>query len=402
MTVGTGVGSNQLGRISSLAHGLFSCILHFRPDKVIFFGSDQSYSTIDVVKKLYFESMKKEFSHYEFVIIQQIDSFDECFRLISSSLTRFPNTEIIIDYTSGTKTMTVSAAICSVLFHKKLSLISGKRGEYGLIISGTEHIIEQNLYSVYDKILIAKLHDSFNHYQFSTAQNCLDEIIIFDDDIRETYTALINAYRLWDKFHHESAFLKLKEISKEYAENKLFLSKLLSDSRDKKVSREYFLIADLLNNTERRVEEEKYDDATARLYRCAELIAQFRLKSSYLLDTSNIDTARLLELGLQPIVISQYDEYKTRSGVIKIGLHASYDLLCDLNDSLGFLFRKDKELKNLLSYRNDSILAHGIKPVNKDFVDKLYRKIIVFAEEAEKEQEELTKLRKLAKFPKLE
>jgi CRISPR-associated protein (TIGR02710 family) len=150
------------------------------------------------------------------------------------------------------------------------------------------------------------------------------------------------------------------------------------------------------------VEEEKYDDATARLYRCTELIAQFRLKSSYLLDTSNIDIERLLELGLQPIVISQYEEYKTRSGVIKIGLHASYDLLCDLKDSLGFLFRKDKELKNLLSYRNDSILAHGIKPVNKDFVDKLYRKIIVFAEEAGKEQEELTKLRKLAKFPKLE
>jgi len=50
------------------------------------------------------------------------------------------------------------------------------------------------------------------------------------------------------------------------------------------------LIADILNNARRRMKEGKYDDAMARLYRTVELIAQYRLKMKYEIDTSDVDT----------------------------------------------------------------------------------------------------------------
>ncbi|NIR87231.1 hypothetical protein GWO13_06535 [Candidatus Bathyarchaeota archaeon] len=39
---------------------------------------------------------------------------------------------------------------------------------------------------------------------------------------------------------------------------------------------------------------------------------------------------------------------------------------------------KDKELKNLLAQRNNSILAHGLNPTNEETYLKLYQKVIQY------------------------
>ena len=46
-------------------------------------------------------------------------------------------------------------------------------------------------------------------------------------------------------------------------------------------SEAYYMLAFILNNARRREDENKFDDAVARLYRSLELFAQIRLSKEY-------------------------------------------------------------------------------------------------------------------------
>ena len=129
-------------RVHSLAHGLK--VKHTKPDEIVFFGSNLSKKTIESLKNQYMEEGYDEFLENKFVLIENVDSFDDCFSTIKNNLDDYKDEEVIIDYTSGTKTMTMTAAICSVLYHKDLILITGSRGINGLVTSRTENIVTQN------------------------------------------------------------------------------------------------------------------------------------------------------------------------------------------------------------------------------------------------------------------
>ncbi len=358
MTVGTGVGAKK-EQIDSLAHGLLSSILHYKPDLIIFFGSELSKLTVNSIGEQYKEQTSEEMGVHQFITIDHVDHFEECYRKIRTEILERPDWDIIIDYTSGTKTMTMSAAIASVLYHKELTLVSGERGPNGLILLNTEEIKTQNLYSVYDDLLMAKVKESFNQYRFETAKDILMEIV--RDENKEDYQNLVSAYNSWDKFNHEDA---LKSITtahistkdESFKKNKEFLGTLVNAKKVK----EYYLLADLINNAQRRFQEGKYDDAVARLYRVVEFIAQTKLKKEYGIETSDVDLKKVPES-----VKEKYQE-KSKNGKITIGLREGYKLLQELEDDLGSEFYTDKRLLDLLSNRNNSVLAHGFEPITEE------------------------------------
>lgn len=373
MTVGTGVGDEE-ERIHSLAHGLLESIEHYKPDKTIFFGSDISKMTIESLKKQYKERFREDMEECEFCLIHDVDKFDECFENIRREIQNHSDYEVIIDYTSGSKTMTMSAAIASVLYHKKLTFVSGKRGPNGLVIRGTETISPQKLYSYYDEISLTRVKDFFNNYLFDAALNTLNQIVELKN--KEGYKNIIQAYKLWDKFDHDGAMELLKsenikslEFTGSLEDNKSFLGTLIN-SKDCK---ELYLIADLLNNSLRRADEHKYDDATARLYRAVELIAQSKLKEKGI-DPSNLDLEKI------PIFAKkEFKKYQDKNGKIKIGLRQSYILLKYMDEELGKSFDRNKRLKDMLTKRNESILAHGLTPVSKENFSGLCNQTIELA-----------------------
>jgi CRISPR-associated protein (TIGR02710 family) len=116
------------------------------------------------------------------------------------------------------------------------------------------------------------------------------------------------------------------------------------------------LVWDLIANAERRIKEGKFDDATARMYRATELGAQITLMKKGF-DTGNLDTGKLPE-GLR----NKYEQRRGEEGKIKIGLMSDFELLKELGHPLG---NKYEEIKNYLSSRNNSILAHGACPVTE-------------------------------------
>ncbi|MEN4018769.1 MAG: TIGR02710 family CRISPR-associated CARF protein [Methanobacterium sp.] len=395
MTVGTGVGVSK-DRVHSLAHGLKESIKHTKPDAIVFFGSSLSKKTIESLKNQYMEEGYDEFLENKFVLIENVDSFDDCFSAMKNSLEDYKDEEVIIDYTSGTKTMTMTAAICSVLYHKDLILITGSRGINGLVTSRTENIVTQNLYKVYDELLFDEFKKFFNHFKFIAAIKTLQKIVALKD--KEAYMKLTMAYRAWDLFNHEEAkkllssaeIKELKTIKKALGLNKNILGIICDPKNDKKNP---YIIADLLNNARRRGTEQKYDDAVARLYRTVELIAQCTLKEKHDIDTSNIEIDKL-----NPFIKAQMQFKEGNSGKITCGLQQSYQLLRLYDEEIGKRFSNDSKLKGLLKRRNYSILAHGLKPIKKADYEELLDKTIELAVSV---YPEVDLLMKKAEFPQL-
>lgn len=373
MTVGTGIG----GQVATedLAHGILFSIDNTNPDKVIFFGSELSKKTIESVKKQYLDKFGDEFDYYEFIQLEEIDSFKIYFEAFKSKILELNDCKVIIDYTSGTKTMTMSAAFASMLFRKNLYFIGGER-EGGVVLRGTEKIISQNLYPIYDDLMISKIKELFNSNRFDAGKELLKDVTKAN---KETYLKLFDAYYYFDNVDYKKAndYFITKEFISEWPNLKKqfsFNAKALYHlNKEGSEMRQFYILGSLLNNARRRAEETKYDDAIARLYRALELIAQIKLKE-YDIDTSDVDLD----------ILEKYDivhDFKPDfNGIIKFGLVQDYELLNKLGDELGEYFIKSKnDLLAVISSRNNSILAHGLNSQTEKQYNKFRDLVLKFA-----------------------
>lgn len=379
MTVGTGIGSEE--KRESLAHGLLFSIKNNHPKKIVFFGSSESKITIESLKQQYMDEFNEKLDYYEFIKIDEIDDFSMYFTKIKSKIHELEEEYgITIDYTSGTKTMTMAAAFASMLCGKNLIFISGKR-QNGIVVKGTEKIILQNLYLVYDELMITKIKELFNNNRFETAKVLLDNITDTDKN-KKIYTKLLNSYYAFDNVNYEFALknFDIKEFTNKWPsltkdfQNNIKALNILNNKKHEFNS--YYVLASLLNNAGRRCEEHKYDDAVARLYRALELIAQIKLKNYEIL-TSDVDISILKSFNLDKSDIDCLEGTRDKhSGKIKIGLTQGYVLLHKLGDILGkFYMNNEKLIQNTIQFRNNSILAHGLMSLNeKQFLE--FQKIV--------------------------
>lgn len=380
MTVGTGIDDGK-----NLSHGIFYSIESHNPHEIIFFGSEASKNTISHIE----DEINDEYDGYEFIQIEYIDDFKEFFNAFKSKILEFPDDKVIIDYTSGTKTMTMAAAFASMIYHKNLVFISGKR-ENGLVKSGTEKIISQNLYPVYDELMMEKINDLFNSNRFEAGKILLDDVVESED--KQLYDRLFDIYYNFDNINYEKAlelfsddFLKdlhekWPDLSQEFSNNRraLFAMRKIDPNiidlgkkpwKNKKYKKRcYYILASLINNSKRRFNEGKYDDAIARLYRSFELIAQIRLREKYDVNTSKVDLESLKSRGLQDDFLDDLGSCRSDlNDDVKIGLKKDYDLLEKLGDPLGIFYAENaQEIKDCTSFRNKSILAHGLNYQTKE------------------------------------
>ncbi|MGB9960009.1 MAG: TIGR02710 family CRISPR-associated CARF protein [Candidatus Bathyarchaeales archaeon] len=375
ISVGTGTKQN-IPAMKSLAGAIAHSINHHNPDKVFFVTSSQSReNTLPTI----LEKTKLPQQKYEIIELNDPDNIQNIYETVNPHFKRIKTQydNIVVDYTSGTKAMTAALAILATLHEaQELSYITGKRIG-GIVQAGTERIMAIQPYFATTEQKIKQAIQFFNKSQYATAISILTQIkkTTHDPTITERIKPLLQlakAYDQWDKFQHQKAFEILKKIKEaELNGNKRFLGQMLNSENP-----EPYLIADLINNAQRRAQEEqKYDDAVARLYRTTELIAQYKLKRYYNIDPSNTDTQKIPQQLLSKWNLPP--ETKT----IKLSLEKDYQLLEALGDIIGKTYAQDNKLKNLLSKRNTSILAHGLKPVSKDEYNQLHKIITKYAEE---------------------
>jgi len=366
-------------------------ICKHKPDFVSFFASQE---TIDLVAQIRKEvttngiPIKSEMS-----VADNVNDLVHCHEKAEEAVRRvilkgYPKDNIMIDYTGGTKNMSVALSLAAITHGFLFSYVGGDKrtkNGVGIVEDGHEEVYTNinpwDLLAVDEKRRIALL---FNQCQYKAAKDLTDELVekgTKNKSLFRKISHMIDGFYKWDLFRHNEAadcFKKAKiEDIAEY-EDKTFVAfayetntKLipyLHNLADHKNELTLNHILDLFSNANRRFKEGKIDDAILRLYRLVEMIAQERLRNKY-----NIDASNVLVENIPEVIRDEYKRlYKTpRDGKIKVPQAAAFRLLKHLNDDLGRTFYKhEKKFQNIQSARNNSYLAHGTWSARaKTFVD---------------------------------
>jgi len=396
---------------------LITSITHYHPRYVCFLASQKTFDTIVEVKSRLGEIFQS--TRFEVDLIENENDLMECYQKAKECVARpfwlhIPKEKVIVDYTGGTKNMSVSLALAAIDQGYGFSYVGGNkrtREGVGTVESGHEkiftHINPWDFMAVNER---KRLIIHFNTYQFKAALEILDELSENARSMRRTYhrlRKLVEGYSQWDLFRHteaencirgaglddlsESPDEGVRKIAQRTKEFYLpFLQNLITCSdRGRKPCRP--MILDLCANAQRRFFEGKTDDAILRLYRVMEMLAQDRLLDSHGIETGNVPEEKIPE----SLRASYRERYKNpRTNRIEIPQNAAFELLRELDDPLGHAYcDAKKRIRDIQSARNTSYLAHGFSSSRQE----TYENFCEFVKKLGKIGDD-----ELPKFPQLE
>ncbi len=278
----------------------------------------------------------------------------------------FAPSKIAIDYTSGTKVMGSGAVLAAVLNQCcELRYLWHDGHEAQRVVTVPDAVL-----AFRDLLLARRL---IREMRFQSARDLLaridrSDLSPFDS---ESLTALHNvavAYYHWDNFRHQQFIdtmrlvpRNLEPIAKFLVDDEVqgLVRQIADDLANQRYSPAVF--ADMINNAERRAIEGKLDDATARVYRALEMMAQWALASEDI-DTNDVETRRI-----PPRYRVNFEAMRSLDdGQVRIGMRKAFELMAILGTPTGARFEENKELAELLQLRSDSILAHGTRPFGEE------------------------------------
>jgi len=342
-----------------------------------------------------------EYEAYEKVLTSDVDSLDQCYRVATEAILKAkekkPGCKICADFTGGTKTMSAALAMAAIdQGNIELYIISGPRKDLVKVASGTESQRLVEWMPIKWMRQRRTLEELFKVHDYSSCIELIEELCKQSPrnfDTRKTlegYLSICRGFQAWEEFRHEEAIEFLNSYGRVLSQELAFLNGIISSYRKYEiqvkaaqgngegcavgVNPNLVLIYDILRNAERRLQKRQYDDAVGRIYRALELLAQTCLLYMHPpIFTSNVAIDKLPnELR------TKYQEIYEEQGGVKKGLQLplfkAYELLNDLNHPLGKVFMEQEErMMGLLEIRNNSIFAHGLKPIEpkkaKDFYE---------------------------------
>lgn len=394
---------------------IFSLNTH-QPEGIVFFASRESREIIpQIIQSLNFTPKRMES-----IVVELPENFKACLnKLIQELPAKLPlleasPEELIVDYTGGTKSMSVALVLATIEHGTSFSYIGGKRRNkegLGVVIDGEENAYFLN--NPWEELAYQerkKINLLFNTARYRTARErveyCLERVPDSSKPFFSALKVLLEGYYLWDNFKYSSAQYKLnkgwhdfKLICSHLPENHTFFSLLSHIEQNaiflEKIGDGHNIILDLVANACRRARlENKYDDAIVRLYRTLEKRAELELKL-YGLEASDV------KLDLVPPSLRENlkEKYFNRSkNKIMLPLYGSYEVLRDLErengtENLGHkFFACKKEINQIIDLRNSSILTHGTNTLDEHKFNQAHEVIINFLDIKEEN---------LPSFPKL-
>jgi CRISPR-associated protein (TIGR02710 family) len=380
MTVGTGTRPD-----TDIVAPLLKSIKNANPDVVVLLITDESSKHAADLRARYGSPAPR----WEERRLREKDNINKIFQdcldgirwLIKQGLAP---AQITADYTSGTKAMSAGLALAAVaLGCGDLRYITGDRVS-GIVAAGTESFLSTLPNAILAVYNLHRAEELLHRLQFRAALeicNSINHILLTDEDrqVRDALGKAAQAFDAWDRFKHHEAKKLFNELQAMPALPQNFcvdfcVEQSLPDRLQKIGDAVYLqrftedLLADLVANAARRLYEERWDDAVARLYRATEMLAQLVLQRDWNISTKEVDPQRLPQ--------HLHQEYGSRA----LGLAEAYALLSDLDHPLGREYEAGGDSpKHLLRERNDSILAHGTRPVLKEAAEKFYEQVRALA-----------------------
>lgn len=385
---------------------IINCINSLRPDRVVFICSVDTQPRVDeVVSKV---------AHLDFipdrdvVVLQQrlanqasdeaineLDQLDKvylrCLDLFSCIRRQQPGSQIIADYTGGTKTMTTGLAMAAIDDSDvQLNLTVSNRTPNKSTISGYSAPVLVSTAEIHARRLWdLELPKLLSRFDYEAARQAVRRVMAFADVHQQTGRWLKNlddllvALDAWDRFDHKRALDVLEGLKNGSITSSLLLplKRVIGSRRilDLEAQQQawphmrghgFEAVEDLLWNAQRRVAQDRYDDAVGRLYRAMELNEQLLLKVG-VCDKVGSDGILTSDVNLDLLPDSIQGRWREALGrrasgeSIKIGLSEAYDLLADLGHPTGLRWKECRSrLVQSLNVRNNSLFAHGFRPVD--------------------------------------
>jgi CRISPR-associated protein (TIGR02710 family) len=286
----------------------------------------------------------------------------DCSNAIAAALSRFPNANIIADYTGGTKSMS-AALVIAALEHQdiELQLVTGSRGDLIKVHDGSQYAACANIGQVRFERLIAPYRQAWTRYAYSEAEAGLSQLAApRSSELRGQFSKfrdLSRAFAAWDNFDHSAALTILKTYAPSLPDEfKTHLNTVMRLNDSNTAKRDAACLLDLYRNAQRRAAQGRYDDAIARVYRLLEWTAQWLLKSQCNMDTANVDKTAIPK----GMTLTQ-----NRDGQWQAGLFAAWQLVKHLTsgEAARLIQKEENNLLNHIKIRNGSILAHGFGAV---------------------------------------
>lgn len=299
------------------------------------------------------------------------------------------------DYTGGTKTMSAAVVLALLGRGSNYSYIGGDlRDKGGLGIVQNGHEVQLTLANPWDVLAINTLRDLailINNQHFRPAAALARDAAEKAEGLKPLFKAMeavALGYYHWDSFKYKEARNYIGNAQNALEKMLVFRSNSALEGLLRHMQNSFeeltllvkefsggewgqATVRDIVANAVRRAHDKHhYDDAVARLYSAIEKVAKIRLQQGWNLDSGNLDLSRIEDADLRLELGEKCTD--GRDGRVKLPLFRSYSLLQHLGDDLGERFAaREKELRDLLNIRNDSLLAHGFKPVSEDTYNKM-------------------------------
>lgn len=292
---------------------------------------------------------------------------------------RFSKLELCGDFTGGTKSMSTALAFAMLEQKATLSVVSGPRENLVRIDRSEGLRIVDPIPFLAQRLFQQRLPPLLEAHLYGRARSLLLEFVSDQADrlSNEQAQALgtliqqLQVLELWDRFRWREALDQGEQNEFATCWPELWSWWLRVEASiewdpqtDPAVAiTGYEIVQDLLLNAERRGRRGWYDDAVARLYRATELLAQTYIR---------------LELGLadpQPDWSQREMELSSGDFFPNTGVSVLYRWLQDYEvnrdngkgrQGLGNIYgRQWRELKQLFDARNQSLLGHGLRPIDR-------------------------------------
>lgn len=367
-------------------------------DYVVFIGTQESLKKS--VDKTVSDSGLKP-SQYDKIEIKdnptEIGYLCEKFQLAKQWLENQGAEYIIADPTGGRKWMSAGAVMAASFLGIPMMYIDAKYLNGNIELESMKAVELGNAYDQTGFVLAGKGCDAYNVSDFEAAAIQFARITPTHAHKKALYEGLsglcINLAR-WDRFEHYGA-----GISKGLSES---VNKIESARRsgagsedldlfinDLKVFCEFIssiegtqdlnlnFLTDIFLNSQRCIIRNRFDDAIARQYRTLEALSQLLLKENFGIISDNPDYSVLKEHEKNEFKENCYNKELPKKIDLKLGFWLLKVLGHPIkNDLFGVTqLYKNFTMEKVLNERNESILAHGFKPIGKSKVNDFQNKL---------------------------
>jgi CRISPR-associated protein (TIGR02710 family) len=406
LTVGTGTP----GKYSNLAQGLINTLEIEKPSAfwLIPSASPDSIAVAELIVDGVAHDIRSGFQHasasQKFITISNHDSLDEArcriAEVIQLARNNFPDTPIFINPTSGTKQMSAGATLAALdEAVNGISFTTGKRYD-GIVMTGTEVVTPFDAArwrAEKEALLAGKLWNLNFHHAAAAAFRTASSHLVQNDKLKQRLLALAilaDAYASKANFHFGEATKQFKEAAtalvaepedtplqqlQAQAQTQRKICDKLKEAQGGKrdISLQKKLLEEIICNANRAATAQRYDDAACRLYRAMEMQLQIRLSeltnSTYWngklakdkTPPEILNTSEFLSIIKRPELPSDFSMEMLARALHRLGDDKCNGLCEDLD--MGYKSR----FREATHSRNSSILAHGVKQVQKEEFNNL-------------------------------